>query len=264
MSLLKKLALGTTLIAAATLSFAATNTSPLKHFSKAQQKELDTYVQTYIMDHPKVIMVSLQRMQMQARIDSMKVGQQAAIKDADLLVGSKISPTINKGPITVVEFFDYQCSVCHMVFPGIEKLAKENPNVRFVYKEFPIFGPASQYAAKVSIAAAQQGQDKFVAFHDALFKSDLMEGKLKTTDVDRIAAKSGLNMKKIQQAVKSKAVLAELKQNYKLAQDLKLSGTPAFVILPTNPKDKTRLAKITFVPGAAQPAQLQAAIKKLQ
>ena len=150
-----------------------------------------------------------------------------------------------------------------MMFPILNKFIKQHPNVRVVFKEFPIFGPASQYAAKASIAARMQGQKKFLAFHDGLFKSGLMEGKLKPADVDRIAKEAGLNMAQLKKDMDSPTVAKELKATFKLARDLQLQGTPAFVIMPTKDGDQAKVAKITFIPGGVRPGDLDNAVKKI-
>lgn len=235
----------------------------LKHFTKAQRQELNAFMSQYLMENPKVIVASVQKMQVDQRIKQYKLGKARAMKLAKQLVSDQYSPAVHQGKVTLVEFFDYQCSVCHMMFPEVEKVLKNNPNVRVVFKEFPIFGAASQYAAKASIAARQQGPKAFLAYHDALFTSKLMEGKLKPADVDRIAKKAGLNMAKLKKDMNSPAVANELKNTFQLAQKMRLTGTPAFVILPTDPKNKNMLNKMTFIPGGARYQQLNAAIQHI-
>jgi protein-disulfide isomerase len=49
-----------------------------------------------------------------------------------------------KGDVTVVVFFDYACGYCKKSVPELDALAAKDPNLRIVYKEFPILGPRSQ------------------------------------------------------------------------------------------------------------------------
>jgi protein-disulfide isomerase len=231
----------------------------LPAFAVPQSSNLDNQFKNYIMNHPEVIMASIRKFQLQQQQRSVEIGKQAAIKNQNALLHSKYSPSVNNGKMTVVEFFDYQCSVCHMMFPVVEKLIKQHPNVRVVYKEFPIFGPASVFAAKASIAAHMQGEKAFRQFHNALFKSGLMEGKLKNGDVLRIAKEAGLDMDRLKADMNSKAVESEVKQTYALTQALKLGGTPAFVVMPTNAK-QLDASKVTFIPGGTQYKTLEKAI----
>ncbi len=235
----------------------------LKNFSDTQRQELKQYMQQYLMSNPQVIVAAVQKMQLEQQAKQTAVSKNAAMAQAVALTQAKSSPTLNGGPVTVVEFYDYQCSVCHMMFSVTEQFRKDNPNVRFVLKEFPIFGPASEYAAKATIAAFLQGQDKFHALHNALFKSTLMEGNLKNTDVDAMAQKAGLDMAKLKTDMDSAATKAELKQNYALAKALNLSGTPAFIVLPTDPSNKKQLQKLSFIPGGTDAHTLNQAVLQL-
>lgn len=247
----------------ASTAFADHTSASLKHFSKAQQVELAQFMKQFIIQHPQLILESVQRMQAEQQAMQAMKGRKAVVKYAAQLTQDKYSPTVNKGPVTLVEFFDYQCSVCAGEFPTVNTFISKHPNVRVVFKNFAIFGPASQYAAKTSIAAYMQGEKQFFAFHNAMFKSGLIEGKLKTADVNRIAKSiSGLNFSELQKDIKLKSVTNELKANYKLAQALNLSGTPALIVLPTNPHSK-KMKDLTFIPGAAPMGALNAAVKKL-
>lgn len=259
----KSIILGTALTAS-TLVVAAPAKTLLPGFTPSQRNQLNQYMKNFIMSHPQLIMESLQKFQMQAQQRQVEQGRQAVIKNAAQLTQDKYTPAINQGPVTVVEFFDYQCSVCHMMYPILDKFVKQHPNVRVVFKEFPIFGPASEYAARASIAARMQGQQKFLAFHEALFKSGLMEGKLKPADVDRIAEKAGLNMAELKKDMNSSTVKDELKATFNLARDMQLQGTPAFVIMPTDIKDKTQLKETIFIPGGVHPGDLDQAVAKFK
>lgn len=236
---------------------------PLQHFTAVQQQELKQYLANYIMQNPQLIVASVQHMQEQQQMNQIATGRTQAIANAAQLVQDKYSPTIHQGPVTLVEFFDYQCSVCHMMQPVVDQFIKEHPNVRVVFKSFPIFGPASQYAAKVSIAAAMQGSAKFMAFHNAMFKSTLMEGKLKNSNVDTIAQKSGLNMSLLKKDMQLPEVAAEIKSTYQLAQKMNLVGTPAFIMMPTDITNKKMMANIGFIPGGTQYAGLEQALTKI-
>ena len=233
-------------------------------FTAAQQQALKQYMTDYIMQNPQVIMASVQHMQAQQQMQQAAAGKVGAIANAAQLVHDKYSPTLHQGPVTLVEFFDYQCSVCHMVQPAVAQFIKTNSNVRVVFKAFPIFGPASQYAAQTAIAAAMQGPAKYMKFHLAMFKSNLMEGKLKDSDVDTIARKSGLNMAMLKKDMQLPAVNAEIKSTFQLAQELHLVGTPAFVAMPTDINNKAMLANTVLIPGGTDLAGLEQAVAKVK
>jgi protein-disulfide isomerase len=61
------------------------------------------------------------------------------------------------GDVTVVEFYDARCPYCRRMVPVVAELLRRDPNVRFVYKDFPILGPASTLGARALLAAQKQG-----------------------------------------------------------------------------------------------------------
>ena len=75
----------------------------------------------------------------------------------------------------VVEFFDYRCGVCKRIHPIVEQLVKSDPNIRRVYKEWPILGPNSVLASRAAIASRKQG--KYLAFHQVMMKANSAFGE---------------------------------------------------------------------------------------
>jgi len=264
-----KTAMVITLSTLSTLALAATSQSNLSSFNAAQQTQIKNYVHDavpkVIMSKPKVVLDAAKKYQLtQQQQQTLSAKKVILAKINDFLRNPKTPVENPTGKVTLVEFFDYQCSVCHMMFPVINQVAKQFPNLRLVYKDLPIFGPGSVYAAKGSFAAYQQSPQLYLAYRNALMQSDKMEGKLKTADVDAIAQKVGLNMTKFHQTINSPAVNQELQNNAALAQSLKLVGTPAMIIAPTNATSSLPMNKLVFIPGGARPAQLAAAVAAIE
>jgi protein-disulfide isomerase len=126
----------------------------------------------------------------------------------------------SKPDVTVVEFYDYACTYCKASNPHLERLIKEDPGVRVVYREFPILGPDSVTAARLSLAASKAG--RFAQFHDTLW----LEGRPGPQTLARASAAAGIPPEPVQNA----EIEAELQKNYQLAGALGASGTPLFVI----------------------------------
>ena len=116
-----------------------------------------------------------------------------------------------KGDVTVVEFFDYQCPYCKKIHPMVEKVVREDANVRLVLKDWPVFGGASIFAAQAVLGAAQMG--KYEPAMEALMKTT---GKL-----TEIAAAVNKHSAKIS---------GLLDRNYSQALAFNFAGTPSFVI----------------------------------
>ncbi|MCH8212737.1 MAG: DsbA family protein [Proteobacteria bacterium] len=129
------------------------------------------------------------------------------------------------GDVTLVEFFDYQCPYCKTIFPSIQALLAEDRNLRYVFKEFPILGRASVFAARAALAARRQG--KYLEFHTAVMSA---RGKLTETRVMRLAEKVGLDVDRLRRDMADGTVDAMIRRNLELADGLGIFSTPVFII----------------------------------
>lgn len=128
----------------------------------------------------------------------------------------------------IIEFLDYNCPFCKKTAPELQKLLRADPRVRILYKEWPIFGAVSEYAARAALAANWQG--KFLVAHVALISAanDLDE----TSQVDSILKGAGVDLKRLAEDRKLHAadIDANLARNAAEARALGFRGTPAFLI----------------------------------
>lgn len=132
------------------------------------------------------------------------------------------------GDVTVVEYFDYQCSYCKKAHPMVDKVVKADGKVRLVLKDWPIFGDPSVYAAQAVLGAAQIG--KYEVALNALM--DHKQTRISETDVEKILTKAGIGMQEISAAVNkhSAKINGLLDRNYNQAMGFGFRGTPSFVI----------------------------------
>lgn len=249
------------LVVSAPLAYAESNASGM---TDTQKKQVQDVVHDYIIKNPDVVVQSLQIYQ-QSQMDQAKKTientQNNSPKYADALFHQASDPVAGNpnGKFTVVEFFDYQCPHCVDMSSVIDDLVKNNPNVRVVFKEFPIRGPISEIATKAALAAQQQG--KYYEFHKALMTSK--QEPLTEDAIYALAKSVGLDVDKLKTAMRSDAVAQQIKANYKLAQDLQLLGTPALFIAKTNISKGSPSTAIVFVPGQVDKAQMQAMLAKV-
>ena len=125
-----------------------------------------------------------------------------------------------KPEVVLVEFYDYACPYCKASNPHVDQLIREKPGLRVVYREFPILGPNSVEAARLSLAASKAG--RFSQFHDALYAAGRP-----APETNAVAARTAnITPKPTEDA----AIEAELKKNYQLAGQLGATGTPLFVV----------------------------------
>lgn len=190
---------------------------------------IERMVRGYLLDHPQILPEVVEKLRAgetakatQAEAEAQKAlpSQLAAVEKpyASAWAGNP------NGDVTVVAFMDYACGYCRASLPGIAELIAKDPNVRVVYREFPVLGPESVVAARWALAAAEQG--KFVPFHEALYA----EGPPTAESILAAATKAGVDKEAAQKALDSKAVVAEITGNHELGQKLAMTGTPSWVI----------------------------------
>jgi protein-disulfide isomerase len=132
-----------------------------------------------------------------------------------------------QGDVSIIEYFDYQCPYCKKAAPELAQVAKEDGKVRIVLKDWPIFGPASAYAAKMALAS--KFQDKYEEAHDALIAA---KTKLTEAAVDDLLAKAGVDVARTTAdlAAHREEIDALLARNDAQARAFGFRGTPAFII----------------------------------
>ena len=131
------------------------------------------------------------------------------------------------GDITIVEYFDYQCPYCRKISPDLAKVVREDGHVRLVFKDWPIFGGVSIYAARITLASRYQ--DKFAEAHEALIS---LKEKLSEAKVDAALSAAGIDLAraKADLAANRTEIDAVLARNHEQATGLGFQGTPAFII----------------------------------
>lgn len=121
------------------------------------------------------------------------------------------------GKTVLVEFTDYNCPYCEASLKDVNRLIAEDPDLKVVIREWPIF-EGSDVASRMALAAGLQG--KYRAFHDAMFA---------TGDVEAAARTAGLDMARAQRDAASEAVSTEIARNLDHARALGFTGTPAWI-----------------------------------
>lgn len=250
----------TTLTAAALFTFAAHSfaaTQNTANVSPAERAKIEEVVHQYLLKKPEVLVEALQilqKKQYDQAEQTVKQTQQTAGNFTKALFHQANDPVAGNadGKVTVVEFFDYQCPHCIDMAPVMAAIIKANPDVRIIFKEFPIRGPMSEFASRAALAANKQG--KYVDFSHALLTANQ---PLSQDVIFDIAKKQGLDVDKLKKDMTDKSVDDQLKDTIKLAQNLKLFGTPAFFIGKTDDS-----GKISYVPGQMDQKQMQDSIDK--
>jgi len=216
-------------------------TAPAQAFDDAQRKEVESIVSSYLHEHPEVILEAIQALQAKKEQQEEEKSKQALIENKDKLFNDPNSPVGGNpnGDVTMVEFFDYNCGYCKAAQKSVTQLVKEDGKLRFVYKEFPILAASSVTAAKAAVAAKAQG--KYIELHNAFMEH---RGVLNDDTIMKLAKGVGLDIARLKADMEKPKTIDSIAADKALAQDLGISGTPAFVV-----GDK-------LVPGAVPKEQL--------
>jgi protein-disulfide isomerase len=140
--------------------------------------------------------------------------------------GTDIAGPMN-ADVSIVEYFDYNCPYCKKQVPALKALLAADPKVAVVYKDWPILGAVSVYAATSALAAGYQG--KYLAAHDALISGPRLA---KNEQVDAILQGAGVNLDTLRKdrIAHAKEISALLMRNDEEARALNLEGTPGLVV----------------------------------
>ena len=200
-------------------------------FSDAQRGEIERIIKDYLVAHPEVLeemSAELTKRQAAAEAEKHKAAVQ---KNADVIFNSPRGVTIGNrdGDVTFVEFFDYNCGYCKHAMVDMLSLMKSDPKLRVVLKEFPVLGPGSVEAAQVAVAVRMQDPTgkKYLDFHQKLLGG---RGQADKARAIAAAKEAGLDMARLDKDMASPEVRATLEENFKLAEDMGLNGTPSYVI----------------------------------
>jgi protein-disulfide isomerase len=129
--------------------------------------------------------------------------------------------------VTIVEYFDYNCPFCKKLVPALQSLLAEDHKVAIVYKDWPVLGEISVYAARSALAARWQG--KYLRAHDALMNGPRFS---QNDQVDETLKSAGIDVDTLRkdQSRHAKSIDALLARNNEEAHALNLRGTPGIVV----------------------------------
>lgn len=195
--------------------------------SQATDDAFGQQVRAYLLENPEVIMEAVARLKDRKRAAQVQAEESVLAEHADALFRAPDDPVGGNphGDVTLVEFFDYNCPYCRRVAPVMAEAVDADPGLRIVYKEFPILGTGSVYAAKAALAARRQ--DRYAELHKALMQET---GGVNAVAVDQVAERLGLNLGRLKTDMQDPEIAAAIERNRALARDLRLTGTPGFVI----------------------------------
>lgn len=199
-------------------------------FSAAPYLTGGSNVRAYLLEHPEVLQEAQMALQTKDAEAAVEETNQAAAANAGLLAPDARDPAFGpaNAKVTVIEFFDFRCPGCKAVAHDYRALMAAHPEVRFVFKDWPILDRGdditSQYAARAALAAHQQG--KYLEVYDAL----MTERALSIEAIDAILATHGVDMARAKAAIAAPDTTRHIADIHTTAAALRLRGTPTFFV----------------------------------
>jgi protein-disulfide isomerase len=137
--------------------------------------------------------------------------------------------------VNIVEFGDYQCPGCGAAYPIMKQVLdkyKDNENVNFVFRNFPLttIHPNAQAGAEAAEAAGKQG--KFWEMHDMLYEkqNDWSTQPDPTDKFVQYAGAIGINVDEFKTSISQMQFADVIKADVDDGNSLSVNGTPTFFI----------------------------------
>jgi len=199
-------------------------------FTEQQKQAIGEIVKDYLLKNPEVLTEVISELE-KRQAEAQQAAQAGAVKETrQSLLNASHSYVVGNpsGDVTLVEFFDYNCGYCKKALADVQTLVKSDPKLRVVLKDFPVLGPDSVEASRVSLAAKNQLQgQKLFDYHVKVMDT---RGRVNGERAMAVAKEMGLDMARLQKDMESPDTRKALQENMELGDKLSLTGTPAFII----------------------------------
>jgi protein-disulfide isomerase len=198
-------------------------------FKNLSAQSFDEKIREFLLNNPEVILESIENYERKRLEESKRKSNEAIIENNTKLNDSSngmFSGNAN-GKEIIIEFFDYNCSYCKKAHQDLIRISKNFPQVKIIYKNLPILSDQSKKLAEISLIIAKKNNKNFVKFHNFLLGK---QGRIDDADVVNFLTKLGIDFKEIEQEFGGDYVSSEINKDLKLAQQLALQGTPAFIV----------------------------------
>jgi len=193
-----------------------------KPAAAADRKAIEAIVRDVIRENPEIIIDALNAYSEQQSAEAASAVLPALLKEDTAFVAGK-NPGAAK--VAVIELFDYHCGFCKRATGLVQELTRGDPAVKVVLRDLPLLRKESDVAARYALAAREQG--KYLDYHFALMAQS---GVLTEARLREVAAKTGLDVKKLEADAKAAKLETAIRGNFEAAERLRLDGTPSFII----------------------------------
>lgn len=215
----------TSLLATALLGSAL----PAAAFTDAEKKEMGEIIRQYLIENPEVLLEV--QSAYEKKMDDQRNEQAKSVLDGqkDLIFNSPVDLVMGnpQGKIQIVEFFDYNCGYCKQNLSVMQDILDKNNDVRFVLKEWPVLGPDSDAAHRVSDAVHKIAPEKYAPFFLKVMSS---RGRANEDKAIEVAVSLDIDEAKLRETMKNNPNTDTQQTTHALAMQLGFNGTPAYII----------------------------------
>lgn len=242
-------------VACLALGALAGNYLPIGNFGSAaggvSEDRVRGIVAEYIANNPEHIIDSLQSLQRRSAVEQQAKTIGALKENLAALQSDENAPSVgtDESGITLVEFFDYHCGYCKRMSGTVQKVLKAHPDVKFVFREFPILSEDSHRASQAALAISYLAPERYLEYHMMLMQH---QGEFSQQALNDYAGQVQVDLDAFQKEMNGERVAKELQQVQDLAAKVGIQGTPALVIGEE------------LIPGAIPFNDLDARIKALK
>lgn len=156
--------------------------------------------------------------------------------------------------VTLVEYADFECPSCGEAFHILQQVKRAlGPNLRFVFRHFPLRSSHPHALAAAKAAEAADAQGKFWPMYERLFQH---QTQLTDSDLLRHARKLGLDLERFPRDMASRTAEVRIREDLASGARSGVNGTPSFFIHGeryTGPLDRASLVEALARAAVADP-----------
>lgn len=191
--------------------------------------EVGEIVREYMLQNPGLLEEMVAALEDEQFAAGAEAQRQAIIDNRDTIFESPHGFVAGNpdGDITLVEFFDYNCPYCRQMTPVVMELVESDPELRVVFRDWPVLGEQSVEASRVALALKNAAPESFLAFHTEMMSQ---RGRVDGERALDVADELGVDRDAIEAAMDAPEVDAALQETQQLGNRLALRGTPSYVL----------------------------------
>jgi len=204
--------------------------APAPGLTPEQRAAVVALIRETLLQNPELIQEAMVELERRNTIAQAEAQRSAVTAEKARLIDPATSAIVGnpQGDVTIVEFMDYNCGFCKKALEDVRALAKEDPKLKVVIKDFPILGPDSVEASRVAVAAMTQlSGPKYFEFHNKLMAT---KGRINGAKALEVAKESGADIERLKKEMDSAQTKGVIEDTVALGDRLGLTGTPAFIL----------------------------------